>query len=130
MRSVEFEHRLGHGGAPGAQRHVAGQTQQHGGVLAHAIHRHQLVRRGAQHPLHGAELPHQPVRRLVGILPRYGEKQQQLQQLMVVHSLGACRQIAPLAALPVSIVQAHADSSFVYGQGRQLSCLSRKISMV
>ena len=74
---------------PGPVPHGAYQPQQHRRVLPHALHLLQLLLRGGQHPVQGAELLQQPVGGLVGVPAGDGVKQGQLQQLMVGHALGS-----------------------------------------
>ena len=81
--------------------------QQQGGVFAHALHLLQLLRRRLQDALQAAESLQQPVGRLVGVLPRNGVKQRQLQQLMVGQRVRAHLPVAFLCPLPVPVVQSH-----------------------
>ena len=107
IRGVEYL--LGQRRAAGAERHVAGEAEEQGSVFAHALHGGQLLWGGVEHVLEGAEMLQKAVRRLVGVLPGDGVKQQQLQELVVVHALGSQRQKAAFHPLAVPIVQTHAS---------------------
>ena len=91
--------------------------------LAHAVHARQLLRRGVEHALQRTEPFQQPVRRLVGVLPGDGVKQQQLQQLVVLQPLGAHRQIPALAALSMPVVQSHSTSPLPAANRQILDCI-------
>ena len=81
--------------------------QQQGGVFAHTLHLLQFLRRSLQDALQAAEPLQQAVSRLVGVLPRNGVKQRQLQQLMVGQRVRAHLTVALLCPLPVPVVQSH-----------------------
>ena len=77
-------------------------------IFADALHLLQLLRRGVQNAGQTAEIVHQPVGQLVGILPRDGIKQQQLQNIVLVKAVQPFPQKALEQPLPVSVVQTHA----------------------